>query len=427
MFWIIVEITIVIMTLFLLLQTKRLYHPGVLFLSFWAILVFLTKLQLFGLKMVSDKIITVIFAGCISFFIGSILKSRKIVFVGGKTNKNHDESQDDKDLIPLNGTVFFVLLFICAASLLYRFSFQWKYILMGYSISDIRYMGIVTYTHLAAIIFNFFSLPFLDAALTVLITKNVLENKGIKRYVLPLLLLFLSGMSNGARLAVFQAGVIVLFSFIITQKLSWFYVKRLIIIFACFIAFVAYINVNRNSSVSLFENIYSYFCGGLVLGDQVLVDGSYFNEYLYGFNSFNGVLRPFFTVSGLVGISEPVLLEKAGEFMASSMQNTVISISDKGGMFNYFCTCFVYFFKDGGYIAVAVISFIYGRICKYSYSKMINELSTRSLSLYLYIISGIFISMMHFCFASFIYTMTFFYIWLLTSKTKQITIYAKRT
>lgn len=425
MFWITVEITIVIMILFLPLKTKSLYHPGVLFLSFWAVLVFLTKLQLFGLKMISDKIITVIFVGCISFFIGSILNSRKIVFGGSRVNKKHDESQDNMDLIPLNGTIFFILLFICVASLLYRFSFQWKYLLMGYSISDIRYMGIVTYTHLLAIIFNFFSLPFLDAALTVLITKNVLGNKGIKSYILPMFLLFLSGMSNGARLAVFQAGVIVLFSFIITQKLSWFYVKRLLIIFACFVAFVVYINVNRHSTVSLLENLYSYFCGGLVLGDYVLTDGSYFNEYLYGFNSFNGVLRPFFTASEAFGISEPTLLEKAGEFMAYSMQNTVISISDKGGMFNYFCTCFVYFFKDGGYIAVAVISFIYGRICKRSYSKMINKLSTRSLSFYLYIISGIFISMMHFCFASFIYTMTFFYIWLLTSKMKQIAIHAK--
>lgn len=416
MVWIVYEIFILLLAFFMWRYKGKIYNPGTLFLGFWFVLILLTKMRLFELKEISNTILDIVFLGCIFYFIGALLKSKRI-FIRRFIRNDVSEAR-----IPLNGSVFKILLILCITSLLYRFSFQIQYLLAGYTITDIRYGNLVEYTGISVIVFNYFALPFLDAAITVLITNNVLSDKGLKSYILPLLLLILSMMSNGARLAIYQIIVVLFFALVINKKISLAYLKRFLPVFAVAIGLVLFINNNRSSSNSIFEGMYTYFCGGLVFGEHVLSSTSFFKEYLYGINSFGGVARPVFSILGVFGINEPIALAKAGAFMSQSMQNTVWPVSDNGAVFNYFCTCFVYFFKDGGYIAVVLISFIYGKICNYFYERMNKKLSVRSCALYLYIISGIFISVMHFCFSSFLYVMSLVYIYILTMRTQKSVI-----
>ncbi len=106
--------------------------------------------------------------------------------------------------------------------------------------------------------------------------------------------------------------------------------------------------------------------------------------------------------------------------MSESMQNYSISLSPDYCYYNYFCTCFVYFFKDGGIFAVCIISFIYGLICNFFYNNMKSKNNLRNRTLYCFILVGIFTSMMHFCFSYFIYVMGLIYIILITNNSKFI-------
>lgn len=396
------------------IATRNFCNPGTLFCGFWSLLIGLSSLRLYGLEYFSNTILNLIFIGNICFFFGSLRRIPKIVISRSFKNRQIGKA------IALNNTLFTVLLIFCVAALLYRFSFQIPYLLMGNSISDVRYQGQVKYSQLSLILFNFFALPFLDASITVLISSNVLNNKPLKSYSAPVFLLVMSMISNGARLAIYQVCIIFLFALLINHRISFKAesLKKFVPMFIVFVALILFVNTDRSQDGDLFKGIYTYFCGSFVFGDYVLTEAPYFDEFLYGVNSFGGIVRVLFTFLGIFGIASPNLLTQAGIFMSQSMQNTRIIVNDSGTLYNYFCTCFLYFYKDGGYIAVVIISFIYGLICRYSFDRFTDNNNICTLSVYLYIISGIAISMMHFCFSSFIYVMAIVYILILTTMSK---------
>lgn len=398
--------------------TRNIYNPGTLFCGFWSLLLCFSALRLYGIESNSDAILNTVLLGNICFFIGAIRKTPKLVM-----GRSFKPSQVGKT-IAVNHTLFIVLLAFCVVALLYRFSFQIPYLIAGSSISDIRYQSQVKYSQLSLILFNFFALPFLDASITVLISSNVLNNKPLKSYLMPVLLLVMSMISNGARLAIYQICIIFLFALLINHRISINAkaLRKYMPVFVVFVGLALFVNNDRSSDNGLLKGIYTYFCGSFVFGDYVLTKTSFLNEFLYGVNSFGGIVRTLFAFLGILGIRSPESLTQAGIFMSQNMQNTIIVINDSGELYNYFCTCFLYFYKDGGYVAVAVIAYIYGMICRYSFDRFTENNNICTLSMYLYIVSGITISMMHFCFASFIYVMALVYIWMLTtmSKTKLI-------
>lgn len=390
------------------LRDKKSYNPATVFLGFWGALLLLASLHLYDLLPFSNEIVCCVFVGCIFFFLGTFAMKYKY-----KINTHLHPTFE------INKKLTYILTVVCIVTLVYRISFQLPYLLAGYSISDIRYMSLIKYPAIQGIIFNFFSLPFLDAAATVLMLDCIMNFKRVKSYILPIIMIILSFISNGARLSIFQAFIVIAYALIILKRVSIKRVKgifKYIILFLILLVFVDFINTNRGSGNSIFKSLYVYFSGSIIYADK-FIKTTVFDEYLYGINSIGGILRPIYSGLGLVGVSEPDLLAKAGEFMSQSCQNTVFAISsNSSSRFNYMSTLFLYFYKDGGYIAIAIASFLYGIVCRYFYVQLKKDTNIHSLAMYIFILIGIFTSFVHFCFSSFIYVMSFIYIFIITTR-----------
>lgn len=390
---------------------NSIYNPSTVFLSFWGVLLSLASMRLFNLIEFGNEILIYITLGCVFFFFGSIFLRKNIKL------KSYFEKEYDLNKINLS-----IGIVVCLMVLLYRMSFQLPYLLSGVSLSELRYSNIISYPPIQGIIFNFFALPFLDAATTVLIIDCIYNNKSFKSFIVPLGLVIVSFISNGARLSIFQFAVVIVFSLFYFKKLSKKNLKNILkygLLFIFIILFIEFINTNRGSDSSILKSAYFYFTGSIVYADQFL-NTSFFDVKLYGVNSIGGILRPIYSFLGIFGIQEPNLLMQAGEFMSQSCQNTIFSITaNASSRFNYMATIFLYFFKDGGVFGIAIMSFLYGIFCKKYFLELKNKINIHTISIYAFILVGIFTSFAHFCFSYFIYTMTFFYILLLTTKLRR--------
>lgn len=380
-----------------------------IFCLFWTVICFFSLFRFFGLYKVPDKIYVYVSLGITSYLIGfetiRFFTVRKKVTVTIKQGFHLS-------------IWFYFFLYLAVGITVWRIALMIPYILHG-GVSYARAMlGSTDELNLPGkwnMLLGYFALPYLRASV-IIFCVDMIYNRITGSYILKIMILtvlqFFAAGGRNVIVHTFIALAYLLFTNL--KKINYKLRRKLYCIMVIIVVMVILATLERR--VNVIENIYMYYCGGLVYFAQNLNTNYMFGiGYLYGINSFQGFIQPIFGILNLFGIEDPVYIQQATDF-TMAVQTTVTSVSPQGRM-NFFITCFGDFYRDGGVIGIIIESFIFGLICRYIEEKNISKCgSYLYLSEKIMLVQGILFTMSRFQFSNYGYAMTMVFIYLILRK-----------
>ncbi|SEA81603.1 oligosaccharide repeat unit polymerase [Oribacterium sp. KHPX15] len=389
---------------------KTIISAGVLFNLYWGINVLLGSLGLFEVPTATDRVYLIILIGILFFNIGTLIPRKVAIrWIASKADYNIN---------------FLLLRFIFIVIFIYLWIFDIAVI--GIIRSGIEF-GKIRYYYLGNIFKNFWGgyevayflrlcliNPLLFTYITVVFSYICVENEiKWKMFIGAIMLTVMEYFAFGDRL--------IIFFWISCAMVSYGYIKikiqsnektrnrlRRVMVLAV-VAIPAVVLIRGGNFTTVLRSTYTYFVGSLPFLDYRLND---FGDLTYGFASFQGIIRPIAAVFKLFGI-EFHSFELADEFLNTN-QNTVLSMGSYGGTantFNYFINCFGFFLKDGGYIGVAIFSFLWGLFSMSIYNRYVNEKGNLLVTaLYIMVVFSIMIGMMDFAMVEATFACCIYYI-----------------
>lgn len=161
---------------------------------------------------------------------------------------------------------------------------------------------------------------------------------------------------------------------------------------------------------------YSYMCGCMPCSDNAL-NSILSDDNFYGLYSFNGILRAINLIPRYLGIGPDfkIILDIVWENIMRFENTMYISPTIK---YNAFVSMFTFFYADGGFVGVFLLSFLFGLVCSLSLKYAYNRPTIYSCSLVLFLILLIFQSMVRFQLAFAPNAMALIYIILLLPRIK---------
>lgn len=383
---------------------RKLYAPPVIYSVFWLILIFFSVLRLYSLYETSEYAYTLILFGVIAYFIGTFFAS-KIIFKG----ENFSQDYEFKE------TIYNVLVFICAISLIYNYRLIFIYLRSGLNISNVYLTMAQTasgdVTELSAVysrwqeqLQQYIAYPLLYTLVPISVIK--FSECRRKKY------LFVAVFFTAVRFLVDlrRTFLVIVIVYVIVIFIMRYDLKagigigktakrRFVIgIVIVGIAFVVFSRLRRGAEADTYNfayNLYTYYVGSLPYFSQRLETMLESLKYTYGMTSFRGFFAPIFAILGIFGFPEPKVMTEATDFI-NSLHSVIYNITPSH-RFNSYATVFLEFYKDGGVIGVIVLSILFGWISQRYYIKAMRSGSIRFISKYAYFFSVfILLSMLHF-------------------------------
>lgn len=385
------------------LRKGRFCSPIVMFALFWAILLFLSGLELYGIYPSSTFSVSLITIGTLSFIIGGSLSNAHI------TNYKYE----------LNKRLYKIAVFVCLLSLYLNISFIAAFVSSGFDIHSIYSVManmvdgddtelLHLYDPKLVILQQFIGYPLLYILVPISIVEYITKKE--KSYlIIAILLSLIRFLFDFRRTYIVIIVVFILFVLIIRkirnrknspQFNNLSFGKKLFI--ACIVlslvaGFILLSSSRRGDDgdeYSLVSNFYYYYVGSIPYFSGRL-DSIQQLEYTFGLTSFRGVFSPVFAFFELLGFDKPYLMEIANQNV-NSLHNTVMLIS-KDQLFNSYATCFLEFYLDGGIIGVVVISLLFGHYAESLYLNVRTNNSNRYITKYaLFVSIFLFMSVLHF-------------------------------
>lgn len=375
-------------------KEHNIWNPGSLFCLYWLVICILASMKLYGLLDVSNEVYLILFYGAISYVLGCLLPIFKIYFV----------SKKQSDIRIINKKRFNMFFWI-AFSFLFVFDMSAVILIYnGASIVQIRYVlnNQVLSTFFRVAICKFFLYPIV-IGLVVVFLADIVQRKRINfdYFIKSFLLSVMEFLILGDRLVIYiwMVGIIVVYFTIKDQviyKRALSNVRKLVLLL--FLVAMVVMLLRGNSFNTMFKNVYNYFTGGLV----------YFSKQMPRINdtagstifvsSYQGLFRPIMGVAETLFGFKWDLFETANDFLLNN-QYIAVTINSQGGYFNYFTTCFGYFYQDLGYMGVVLHSFLWGCVSKYIYHYAKSAKDARSAGLYIFVVNSIALGMMNYMFS----------------------------
>lgn len=120
---------------------------------------------------------------------------------------------------------------------------------------------------------------------------------------------------------------------------------------------------------------------------------------------------------GIIRMIKPILV-RLGLF-SSFFETHMLAFDTQGRKlignslsYNAYVTPFYYFYLDFGYLGVILFSFIYGFVCIYILNKINRKCTPLLMAIYMFVLFGLFTSMIRFQFVFFVNVIGIIYIWL---------------
>lgn len=352
---------------------KRWYCPSGLFSSFWGILIFLSGLRLYGVIETPLSVYLLVFLGVSSFFLGCWF-----------VDSNWTITCSNRQV--LNVRLYKIAVLVCVCSLYLNILFIFRFISSGFDLHFIySVMASIgegnneNLSHLydakLLMLQQFVGYPLLFVLVPISIVEYI--NTKNKEYLLVAIVLSLLRFLFDIRRTYLVILIVFIVLFVVIRRkeynlnfftLDFFQNKltrkqRTIIFVSLMFTTVAFSWLssarrgNEADSYSLFSNFYYYYVGSLPYFGRRL---SLLNDidFTYGLTSFRGLFSPLFGLLGLLGFSKPEILQLANDNV-NSLHNVVLLISNNH-KFNSYATSFFEFYLDGGWVGVAVFSFLFG-------------------------------------------------------------------
>lgn len=404
--------TLIFFLLFELIYNRKIYNVSLWFIGIWLFIVVLASLKLLGLYTATEEAYLVITLGIFAFEIGTKLPHRVRFTIFGITFlKNNTEVDYGR---------FRIAFIICVIALLPNILMLVKYFTGHYTLGQIYQVMAMTAsgdnTELTGEVSdNLIRLQqYIGYPLLYLLVPTAIamfESTKQKKYMLGAILLTMLRFLYDVRKTFLV--MLVIWSYFIykfamknndfneeeltsKEKIKKNFQSLLIVgsVFALFM----YSSISRadysNGNYSLFQNMYYYY-GGSVPYLGYRLNTANLTEYTLGFTSFRGILAPIFAVLGILGIKEPQLLTIATNNINSL--HSVITTIAPGHRYNSYATMFFQFFQDGGYVAVIILSLLYGYYAAGLQKKYVDSNSIRyRVKLAYFLGTFILFSMLHF-------------------------------
>lgn len=390
-----------------------------IFIVFWFLIVLGSLFRCFNLYSIPDFIYTLVLLGSIFFCIG---------YSVGPRTKRLLNSYEVYDKVPDFTLLYYVILGGAIIIIIKQISLILPLLLvhgMADSRTEMQLDDSLVLSGGWDVLIGYFGKPFVKATIVIIIVKMFLYKPNIKQIAIVLILSCLYFFSEGGRAMIMDIFYICAYLLLCRKNnISLKYLKRLkaaMIIFAMLPILATW---QRGSSV--LTNIYMYYCGSLQFLSQV------FDKHLpvldhntLGQACFQGFTKPIFGILQLLGIRKPEIINNANEFILNSQD--IVEYVSPTEYLNYYMTCFGYAYKDGGFLAVCIILFLYGLICR-KFDNLENS-HTNNLCVLSYkvvLVYTLFFTMAVFPFALHIHTLTLLYIYIITrylmSHTKSVTL-----
>ena len=413
---IIYTITIATVVIVAVIKERNIYNPLTVFAGMWLITGFFSFMNLYSLYEVPDSIYLIVLMGVLLFATGCAVRTKVRIHarkISGLTSGSYNEL-NYRFLLPF---YTFVLLFTVVLA-----SRAIPLVVAGLDMDVIRFnyrnleSGIIIRTIPEKTIENYI-IATAEFAGVALVPIVMMDKPSYKRNILLTELMaffFLHIFVTGARSFLFDVAFVLVLYVLINTDLS----KRIseafrklpkfaigIVIFLCVFVVIRVTVLRRGEVGVLTREIYGYFTMSFRLLD-VHMDLMRANpDYTYGMTLLNGLLRlPLLLIRSFLGIPYPALFQKAYDAIAANNNFYYIG----SGRANSFVTVFYYFFMDFGYFGIVIGSFLYGYLSQASYYSMKKHTDKRSMSIYLLIALGLFLSFVRFHFTASRYIYAFF-------------------
>lgn len=361
--------------------------PLTIFCTLWLIILFLYFLR-FGLYDCSENTYLVYLIGIISFFIGSVLVK--------PVNRSKIKVIKRRDIF--YKAKYFILLFFSVISfiiLVKKSILALPLWLMGEGeggeIKSAIVQNELSTGTLDDMIYGFIGRP-MQIIMVIYAVIIVFEKKKDYLVIMCAILLTIAGyVCSASKFSVAQILTVVLAYAFLYGRMSFKQTlkryKTLWISFLGIFVFIAFMMSLRDEG--MWEGFYIYMCGCVPMSDQALqtIDNS---SPAYGMVSFNGIVRVVNIIPSYVlgwGNEFKKVIDYYFDYMFQFEDATYIG---KNTRYNAFVSIFSYFYADGKYIGVALLSALFGWCCSKSYFYSLRRPSISSYSLVLLLI--IFIS-----------------------------------
>lgn len=327
------------------------------FIGLWFIIISLYSLRLGGLFNVHGYTFKMYLLGIVSFFIGYVCIPYKYKLI---SNYIHEDKRGNIKIK--------LLLYLCYIGILVLILKSFKalpYWLSGNSEalkSDIIMNQALSVHPLVEICYIYISRPMQKVlvifSIVLVFQKSRPEyfNKIVRVAIILTLLCYICTGSKFAlsEIIIAAVGYVYMFTRLSIVKLIKRYKKLVLLAVSSFILIFIAMSITGDPGGSL----YRYLCGCIPCSDTALIrlQGS---PYMFGSVSFNGLLRVITVLPSSLGLFSSIkdLLDVAFEFMGQFEETTYIGFNQR---YNAFVSMFTYFFADGGYYGVGILSLIYG-------------------------------------------------------------------
>jgi len=419
---IIIDIILALVLLWHVIVKKQLYSPVIFWCGIWILSLTFAIIDPYEMRGVSDKGVFIIGIGTIAFVIGSASKSAYRFVLGNHKKRMLDVSANSFNkrncyiLVLVTAVFNFSMMMSALAFLRAGIAFgNLRDILFGYGeYSDISFFG---NTFLST--FNsWVNGPAMSILLIILLLNLVVKQLPRLFNICVLLDLAIYVFATSGRMLIMHAVIFVFFLYFyhriqISRKLKrgirWIGISAIVILFV--LTFF-----REGKTTGGVPNIYSYFCINIPLLSHWVdyVDSN--NVVTYGNSFFRGILELVNFLLGKLEISTPGFWDM--QEMFTLIQNRWVQVFPKN-RYNAFVSCFFYFYMDFKAIGVALGSFIFGKVSKWSYKNLLKERSLYVEIIYMLIIQLIIDSFIRWQAGNFAFLVTFFYANICTRKSKK--------
>ncbi len=376
---------------------KKAFNPGVIFEVYWTIISLLSIMRLFGLQNVDNTIYCIVFWGETFFFLGfltAFYNKKHFTFNIHRVNSHEISSKSMK--------IMFCFLFI--ALLIIDINVA-RLMLRGIAFREIRniYINEVLNTYFMAVLYKFLIAPLVFAFIVativdIIFTREINRKWLLKATVLTIMEFF--AMGDRMLLFLWAIGFGVAYIYL-RHSVSIEFKKKLFKMIL--LVFFLMISVFWLRGVGAIRNTYYYMTGELIFFQNRL---SNISDHTIFVSSFQGLLRPFMGILEKIGVQWN-LYEMADVFLYENQYQAfeIAKVRNEPVYYNYFISCFGYFYKDLGYIGVFLYSYVWGYISTHIYKKSIGRLfDAYYLGFYIIIVLGITLGMMNFSFVEVTYS-----------------------
>lgn len=407
---------------------KKIINPVTVFYAVWAIILYLTSLQLYGINDVNESTYTIMLIGFITFVIGyylwrEICKRKQYIL---KIN-NFRIGLSVNDTFELRYQILYLFCIFCVVIYLMDFSVSVRYLFSGNSLNYIRHLAQDSSSDLNA------QLGIISAIKTLIISPFVMTLQAIVAYdywlgkkdkkllAFNIVILLLRVLTDGSRSNLiyfvlhFSIGYILVYSKKHLKQKSVFKsfreVKRSKKIIVAFIiagiVAILWTTLSRSGEHAL-RYAYYYFTMEPYMFEiwSKTVDESHLIGY--GLASTNGFSFALFYV-----LKNLRLMSTYPEFWHSI--NTIIGstqtdwqiISSFASRANAYVSLFWYLYLDGRIWGVAIGMLLYGAIAANTFWTAIKNMSPRAVCMFAFILQGLLMSFVRLQFANITYAISF--------------------